>query len=66
MKELSKKDKDLEKLFKKEVLDRAKEIDFHNEYHWLDLTIGWALAKGLSPEGSKVFANYIRYHTDLG
>ncbi len=56
----------LTKMFKAEVHDRAAEIDPNNEHHWLTLTYGWALAKGLSPEQARKFASYIRYRTDLG
>lgn len=57
---------ELESLFKSEVHDRASEIDESNEEDWFSLTLGWAIAKGLSPEDSHDFALYIRYDTDLG
>jgi hypothetical protein len=53
-------------LFKTECSDRASEIDPNNEFHWLHLTIGWAIAKGLNPEAAYDFARHIRYETDLG
>jgi len=62
-------------LFKKEVHDRAGLIDPGCEEDWKSLTIGWAVAKGMSlevtdpmTEVSEVhnFALYIRYYTDLG
>lgn len=56
----------LEDLFKKEVHDRAREIDPESERDWLSLTIGWAIAKGEPPAGAYAFACHIRYHTDLG
>ncbi len=56
----------LTKQFKVEVHDRAKKIDPHNEYDWTGLTLGWAIAKGLSPLDATEFATYIRYDTDLG
>ena len=56
----------LKNLFKKEVDNRSGEIDPDNEYCWLSLTIGWAVAKGLSPEDAQRFGSYIRYQTDLG
>jgi len=30
------------------------------------LTLGWAVAKGLTPEAAYNFAVHIRYKTDLG
>lgn len=56
----------LEDDFKKNVNDRAKEIDPDKEHDWLSLTLGWAIAKGLEPEKAVEFALHIRYHTDLG
>lgn len=55
-----------EEIFKKEVHDRAAEVDPTNEYDWLCLTIGWALGKGAEPEDAALFAVHIRYQTDLG
>ena len=52
-------------LFKKEVTDRSEEVDPCEEEHWGSLTLGWAIAKGLSPEDAKEFAVYIRYNTEL-
>jgi hypothetical protein len=52
-------------LFKKEMHDRAAEIDPDNERDWLDLTIGWAISKGMEPEEAHFFAIHIRYDTDL-
>ena len=51
--------------FKKEVTKRAKEIDPESERDWLSLTLGWALAKGMTPFDANQFAIYIRYHTGL-
>jgi len=56
----------LAKQFKSEVSDRSKEVDAEDEYDWLSLTVGWALAKGLSPKEAAAFALYIRYETELG
>ena len=52
--------------FKTELHDRAKDIDPDNEHEWGTLAYGWALANGLSPKDALEFAEYIRYHTDLG
>jgi len=57
---------ELAKLFKSEVSDLSSEVDAQDDYDWLSLTVGWALAKGLSPEKAAAFALYIRYETDLG
>ena len=52
--------------FKTEVSDRATEIDPENALDWFALTMGWALAKGLTPDDAHAFALHVRYHTDLG
>jgi len=52
-------------LLKKEVDDKSKEIDPNNEFDWYSLVIGWAIAKGLSPEEAIEFSTHIRYKTDL-
>lgn len=57
---------ELEALFKSEVHDKASEIDEDSSQDWFSLTLGWAIAKGLSPEHSHYFARYIRYYTNLG
>ena len=56
----------LTQLFKSEVSALSKEIDPNSSQDWYSLTIGWAIAKGLSPDDSHDFANHIRYHTSLG
>jgi hypothetical protein len=53
-------------LYKSEINDKAIEIDPNNEYDWFSLTMGWALAKGLSPIKALKFSSYIRYETELG
>jgi len=55
-----------ENTFRVTIHDRSAEIDPDNEQDWYSLTLGWALAKGLSIEQSHKFATHIRYHTDLG
>jgi hypothetical protein len=52
-------------LFKAEVTDKAQQIDPDSELHWLALTVGWALAKGMSPDEANEFAVEVRYRTDL-
>lgn len=52
--------------FKTEVDDRSGEVDQYDEHDWLSLTVGWAIAKGLSPEDANDFATYVRYNTDMG
>jgi len=56
----------LQAKFKSEVSDRAAEIDPSDEQDWFSLTLGWAIANGLSPDEAHSFASHIRYHTDLG
>jgi hypothetical protein len=53
-------------LFKTECSDRASEIDTDSSQDWFSLTLGWAVAKGLTPEAAYDFAVHIRYKTDLG
>ena len=53
-------------LFKSEVHDRGKQVDPDNELDWFALTIGWAIAKGLTPRKAWTLAIYLRYNTDLG
>lgn len=56
----------LEALFKTEVDDKATEVDPSNSQDWFSITLGWAIAKGLSPEDAHEFAIHIRYNTKLG
>lgn len=51
--------------FKREVSDRAKAIDPNGEWDWHSITIGWAIAKGMTPNDAIEFAIFIRYHTNL-
>lgn len=57
---------DLKITFKKEVSDEASTIDPSQEQDWYSITLGWAIAKGLSFEDAHEFARHIRYETDLG
>jgi len=43
-----------------------KKLDPDEELCWKSLTVGWALAKGLSCNKAQAFATKIRYHTKLG
>jgi hypothetical protein len=52
--------------FKLQVHDQAKEVDPTDEQDWFSITLGWALANGLTPKEAHVFATHIRYETDLG
>jgi len=55
----------LTKLFKVEVNDHSSKVDPDDEEDWKSLTLGWALAKGVSPAEARDFASYVRYETDL-
>lgn len=55
----------LERKFKLEVYNRANDIDPDDDQDWFSLTLGWAIAKGLSPEEAINFALYIRYDAKL-
>lgn len=39
-----------------EILDQADEVDPNNEEDWHSMAIGWAIAKGMSPEAARKFA----------
>ena len=61
--------KDDKKLFikyEKDIIeidrDSAK-IDPKNSLDWYSLIIGWALAKGLTPDDAHELSIYVRYHT---
>lgn len=56
---------ELIELFKTEVHDRASEIDEANDRDWFSMTLGWAIAKGLTPSDAWDFALHIRYKTEL-
>ena len=62
----SKRVDELVALFKTECHDRAKELDPSNEQDWFSLTLGWAIAKGLTPDEAHGLAIHIRYETELG
>lgn len=52
-------------LFQSEVHDRADRVDPTNEQDWFSVTLGWAIAKGLTPESAHDFAIHVRYKTNL-
>jgi len=52
-------------VFKAEIHDRASEIDPSSEQDWFSITLGWAIAKGLTPDEAHAFALHVRYKTDL-
>jgi hypothetical protein len=52
--------------FKSEVHDKSDQIDPFSEEDWHSLILGWAIGKGLTIEEAHVFANYVRYETNLG
>jgi len=53
--------KEMLEVFKREVADRAAEVDPKKEHDWYSVTVGWAMGKGLSPVEANAFARYIRY-----
>jgi len=54
------------KAFKTECDDHGAQIDPNNELDWFSLTVGWAIAKGLTADEANKLAVHIRYDTDLG
>lgn len=46
---------------KRELADRAEEIDPNNEYEWLSMSIGFFIAKGAQPEEAFELAVIERY-----
>ena len=57
---------DMLESFRKEVHERSHEIDPDAEFDWYDLSLGYALGKGASPEEARQFAATVRFHTDMG
>lgn len=49
------------KKFKDEVCNAVKPIDPHGEFHWLDLSIGFFLAHGVSIKVARNLAAKVRY-----
>ena len=52
--------------YRTDIDAKAKEIDPIDEADWWSLTMGWALGRGLGPEGARTFADFVRYHTPMG
>lgn len=46
-------------LYKAEIWDRQKEIDPSDEHDWESIALGWALAKGMTPDDALRFASYV-------
>lgn len=44
-----------------EVSAKRHDIDPTNAHNWYSLTLGWALAKGLTPRDAHEFACYLKY-----
>ena len=51
--------------FAREVIDNKKLIDPYNWEDWYSLALGWAIAKGVSPDEAHNFAKIVRYYTEL-
>ena len=49
------------KSFKDEVCSFSTEIDPSNEQDWFSLSLGWAIAKGLTPDEAWQFSTWLRY-----
>ena len=53
-------------LYKAEVHDRTEEIDPDLMQDFFSLSLGWAIAKGLSISDAQEFALQVQYNTDMG
>lgn len=51
----------LEQKFKTEICERGSEIDPDEELDWNALSVGWALANGLSVDEAHDFARIVGY-----
>ena len=51
---------ELEELFRKEIVERAEEIDKDHSEDWFSLSLGWAIAKGLTPDQAYEFTLYLK------
>lgn len=66
---------DLLDKFRREIDDKADVLDPSGDHYWKDITLGWAIANGLSPNSDYTdeeaatnahnFALYVRYQTDM-
>ena len=48
-------------IFRAEIVTVAREVDPGEELDWFALTVGWAIAKGLTPSEAHDFSIYARY-----
>ena len=53
---------DLVNQFRTEISSRAAEVDPGNEQDWYSLSLGWAIAKGLTPALAHEFALELSNH----
>lgn len=47
--------------FRIEIIAKTSDIDPNADYDWYALSLGWAIAKGLTVEDAHRFALYARY-----
>jgi hypothetical protein len=47
--------------FKAEICDRSADVDPDSEYDWYAISLGWAIAKGLTPDDAGEFSIHVRY-----
>lgn len=52
------------KQFHDEISLKASEVDEASNQDWFSLSLGWAIAKGLSPEKAHEFSIFLRYDLD--
>lgn len=57
---------ELVEMFRKEVHEPCAESEDFMDVHWGDMTLGFFLGKGLSPEDAWDLALHVRYHTPWG
>lgn len=48
-------------LFEKEVVLQSKEIDPNFDEDWFSLSMGWSIAKGMTPAQAHEFSIWLRY-----
>jgi hypothetical protein len=57
---------DLKEVVVKELLSKRAEIDPERDHNWLDIVVGWGIAKGLTPNEANLFACHIIYPNVMG